>query len=493
VTADLGSRGVRALRWNYLGNGLRVLSQFLVGVVLARLLGPAEFGTVAMAGLVVGMGALLADLGFGVVLVQRAEISEDDVRFVATVQVATGALLASLGAAGAPYVAAWFGQPGAVPIFRAMSLTFLLQAFGLTPLALLRRKLDFRGVQVVTLTSYLGGYLLVGVPLALLGHGAWALAWAQLVQSGLFSAQALWRHGGWPRPRWRPSSGGLFGFGSAVVGTNLANWAVSNADGVVVGKTLGAVELGLYGRAMAVVLSPMNALTTSLQAVLFAASARAQEDAPRLRRAWLGAVSAIGAVGLPVFVTVAAVPEAAVLGIYGPAWAAAAPVLVPLALAMPVVAVMSLAGPVITAVGRVRLELRVSLWTLALLVPALLVAGRGSAAAVAWVVLGVQALRMVLMVGAVMPLVGATWGQVLSALSWPATFAAGTASATFLADHLLTRVAAPVRLLADVVVAGATLAACLRWFARRWLAGAHGEFLRVEGRLPAVLRRWMAI
>lgn len=493
MTADLGSRGVRALRWNYLGNGLRVLSQFLVGVVLARLLGPAEFGTVAMAGLVVGMGALLADLGFGVVLVQRPEISEEDVRFVATVQVATGALLTAALAAAAPWVAGWFHAPEAAPIFRAMSAMFLLQSFGLTPLALLRRDLDFRGVQVVTLTSYLGGYLLVGVPLALLGLGAWALAWAQLVQSALFSAQALWRHGGWPRPRWRPPGGGLFRFGSAVIGTNLANWTLSNADGVVVGKALGAVELGLYGRAMGVVLSPMNALTTSLQAVLFAASARAQHDPARLRRAWLGAVSAIGAVALPVFVTVAAVPEVAVLGIYGPAWAAAAPVLVPLALAMPVMAVMSLAGPVITAVGRVGLELRVSLLTLALLVPALLLAGRWSAATVAWVVLAIQALRMVLMVGAVRPLVGATWGQVARALGWPAAFAGVTAGATALADRWLDLAAAPARLLAAMLVAAATLAACLRWLGRCWLSGAHGEFLRADGRLPGVLRRWLAI
>jgi len=496
VTADhLAARGARALRWNYLGNGLRVLSQFLVGVVLARLLGPDEFGTVAMAGLVVGMGALVADLGFGVALVQRPEVTEADVRFVATAQVATGALLTVAGAAAAPWVAAWFHQPGAAPLFRAMSAMFLLQSFGLTPLALLRRQLDFRGAQLVAVTSYLAGYLLVGVPMALAGFGPWSLAAAQLVQSALSSALALWRQPAPLRPLWRPPSPGLLGFGTKVIGTNLANWGLANTDALVVGRALGAADLGLYGRAMAVVLSPLNALTASLQGVLFAACARAQDDAGRLRRAWLGATSAVAALALPVFVTVAAVPEAVVGGLYGSGWAAAAPVLVPLALAMPVMAVMSLAGPVVTAVGRVGLELRVALLTLALSLPALVLAGRDSAEAVAWTVLAVQALRAWLMVGAVRSLVGASWAEVLASLRWPAAFALLTAACAAGADRLLAGAGAGAlaRLLADVATAGASLALCLRWLGPRWLGGTHGEFLRGEGRLPAVARRWLNV
>jgi O-antigen/teichoic acid export membrane protein len=494
VSADgLGARGVRALRWNYLGNGLRALSQFVVGVVLARLLGPDEFGTVAMAGLVVGMGALVADMGFGVVLVQRPEVLPEDVRFVAMVQVAMGALLSLAGVASASVVATWFHRPEAAPIFRAMSAMFLLQSFGLTPLALLRRALDFRGAQLVTVASYLGGYVVVGVPMALAGFGAWSLAVAQIVQSALSSALALWRHGGWARPHWRRPSPGLFGFGVKVIGTNLANWGLANADGVVVGRALGAVDLGLYGRAMAVVLSPLGALTSSLQGVLFAACARAQDDQVRLRRAWLGATSAVAAASLPIFVTVAVVPEAVVGGIYGDGWTGAAPVLVPLALAMPVMAVMSLAGPVVTAVGRVGLELRVALWTLALLLPTLLVAGRLSVVAVAWSVLAVQAVRAVLMVLVARPLVGASWPQLLAALAWPAAFGAATATATAFLDRQLVVAGSAVRLLADVAVAGASLAACLRLLGRRWLAGTHGDLLRGEGRLPAVARWWLRV
>lgn len=495
MSGDLGSRGVRALRWNYLGNGLRVLSQFLIGVVLARLLGPAEFGTVAMAGLMVGMGALLADLGFGVVLVQRAAITEEDVQFVATMQVAGGALLSAALWAASPWLAAWFHQPEGAPVFRAMSAMFVLQAFGLTPMALLRRELDFRGAQLVTVASYLGGYLLVGVPLAAAGAGAWSLVAAQLVQSALASALALGRRRVALRPRWRAPSPGLLAFGAKVIGANLANWGLANADAVVVGRALGATELGLYGRAMAVVLSPMSALTASLQGVLFAASARAQEDPGRLRRAWLGATSAVAVAAMPVFVTVAVVPETVVGGVYGEGWAAASAVLVPLALAMPIMAVMSLAGPVLTAVGRVGLELRAALGALALLVPAVVVAGRRSAEAVAWAVLAVQAVRAWAMIWAVRPLVSASWREVLAALRWPALFAAVTAALAAVVDRaVVASGAGPVsRLLAVALAAALVLALCLRALGRRWLAGIHGEFLRAEGRLPGVARRWLRL
>lgn len=485
------SRALSALRWNYLGNGLRALSQLVVGVVLARLLGPEAFGTVAMAGLVVGVGALVSDLGLGVVVVQRQALSECDVRWVFTMQMASGALLSAVGVAAAAPLAAWFHAPGAAPVFMAMSSMFLLQSFGLTPLALMRRALDFRGAQLVGVASYLGGYLAVGLPLALLGQGAWSLAWAQIVQSALASALALrgWR-GGF-RPRWRPPSHGLLAFGGRVVGANMTSWLLANADGVVVGRLLGAAALGTYGRAMAVVLAPLNALTASLQAVLFAAASRDQADRARLRAAWLGASSAVGALCLPIFATVAAVPEAVVGAVYGEGWLAAAPVLAPLALAMPLMGLTSVSGPVIMAVGRVGLELRAALATLAVLAPALVLAGRGGVVALAWAVLGAQLFRVGLMVAAVRPLVGASWRQVAAALACPAAFAALTAAATAALDARLHGAAPWPRLLADVSVAGLALLVSLRLLGRRWLAGAHGELLRAEGRLPAPLRRWV--
>lgn len=485
------ARGLSALRWNYLGNGLRVLAQFAVGVVLARLLGPEAFGTVAMAGLVVGVGALVSDLGLGVVVVQRLVLSDFDLRWVFTMQVASGALLTTAGVAAAGPLAAWFHAPGAAPVFMAMSSMFLLQSFGLTPLALRRRALDFRGAQLVGVASYLGGYLLVGLPLALLDHGAWSLAWAQIVQSALSSALALrgWRRS--LRPLWRPPSHGLLAFGARVVGANLTSWLLANADGVVIGRLLGVAALGTYGRAMAVVLSPLTALTASLQGVLFAASSRHQADRGRLRAAWLGATSAVAAACLPIFVTVAVVPEAVIGAVYGEGWRHAAPILVPLALAMPVMGIMSLAGPVITAVGRVGLELRAALWTLAALVPALALAGQSSLVAVAWAVLAVQLGRAGLMVAAVRPLVGASWGQVLAALRWPAAFALLTAAATAALDRRLGGLPPLPRLLADVAVAGAVLLLSLRLLGRRWLAGAHGDLLRDGEGLPARLRRWV--
>ncbi len=493
MTAAAGvARGLEALRWSYLGHGVRALSQFLVGVALARLLGPEAFGTVAMAGLVIGAGALVADLGLGVVVVQRQALSACDVRWAFTMQVVSGALLTAAGVAAAGPLSAWFGAPAAAPVFRAMAAMFLLQSFGLVPLALMRRHLDFRGAQLVGVASYLGGYLGVGLPLALLGHGAWSLAWAQLVQAALSSALAL---RGWrlePRPLFRSPSHGLAAFGVRVIGANLASWLLANADGVVVGRALGAAALGTYGRAMAVVLQPLTALTTSLQGVLFAAASRAQHDRPRLKAAWLGATSAVAALCLPVFATVAAVPEAVVAGIYGPAWLAAAPVLTPLALAMPAMGIMSLAGPVVTAAGRVGLELRASLLTLLVLAVALWLAGAGPLVAVAWAVVAAQVLRAALMVAAVRPVVGATWGEVAAALRWPAAFGLLTAGVTALLDAGLTGAAPPARLAADVAAAAAALLSCLRWLGRRALLGAHGDLLRAGEGLPPLVRRWVA-
>jgi len=171
IRHELAERTLAALQWNYAGALARAVCQITIMIVLARLLGPEPFGLVAIAWLLIGVGTLISDFGFGAALVQRAAISPDEVRYVFTVQMLLGVGYTVLVAGSADLLAYFFEQPELVPVVRALSFVFLVQAFGQTAVNLLRRDLDFKGLQLSQVLSYVLAFVLLGIPLAYLGLG----------------------------------------------------------------------------------------------------------------------------------------------------------------------------------------------------------------------------------------------------------------------------------------------------------------------------------
>ena len=275
ITA-MRTTAVTALKWNYLGIAARAGSGLLIGIVLARLLGPKPFGIVAVATLVVSLCNLLADFGFGSAVVQKSSLSKEDVRFSLTVQLALGCVLALVCFVLARPLARAFHSQELVGVIRALALVFPLQALGQTSSSILRRQLQFRPLQTAQIASYLFGYLGIGLPLAYLGFGVWALVLAQLGQTTVASV-LLFR----AAPHCLslslrcPDRAAITCFGAKVIGTNIVNWAILNLDNAFIGRTLGTVPLGLYSRAYNLAGTPF-ALVCGLQEVLFPASSRMQ-------------------------------------------------------------------------------------------------------------------------------------------------------------------------------------------------------------------------
>jgi len=269
--------------------------------------------------------------------------------------------------------------------------------------------------------------------------------------------------------------------------------SIANVDNLIVGRMLGAVALGFYSRAMALVQAPTAALASGLQGVMFSACSRAQADRAKIRRAYLGASIVVSAICLPPFLTAATVPDTVIVGLLGGRWAAAAPVLLPLALAMPINALTSLAGPVLTATNHLGAELRSQIVTLVVMVPALWLAARYSVVAVAWGTLAVYALRLVLLSASVVRPLEIGWTHALRTLTWPALCGALIAIPTWIVDRLLRGVSPSPRLIADVAAASLFSLTVSRLFGRRLFGVPHCAFLLSAGRVPEPVRRWLRL
>jgi O-antigen/teichoic acid export membrane protein len=246
---SLTQRTINAARWRSASMFLQGVVQFAIGVALARLLPPEDFGLAALALVVVGFVQTLAEMGLSSAVVHRQPLSERHIQAAFTLSVAFAAVLTAGLFGLAPYAAEVFRNPLLSAVLRAESPLFILMMLGMTARALLRRALDFRRLFLIEVGSYLAGYALVAMTLALLGFGVWSLVWGVLVQWGLAACLSLALSPHRLRPLWAvEETRELLAYGLAATLNALINHAARNADSLVIGRWLGASALGLYTR-----------------------------------------------------------------------------------------------------------------------------------------------------------------------------------------------------------------------------------------------------
>jgi PST family polysaccharide transporter len=497
ANTNLLHRSLHALKWNYLGTVVRIGTQFILGIVLARLLGPEPFGLVAIAWLILGLGNLVADFGLVSALVQQKAITDRDVRYVFTLQMLVGVAMTAAIIIAAPWLAGFFHSVDAIPVLRAMGSLFLIQAVGQTATALLRRNLNFKSLQTMSVGSYLFGYVAIGLPMAWNGAGVWSLVAAQLSQALIYSiAVNLHNHHSW-RLTFKPDATGMFMFGSKILASNLTSWGISNLDSVIIGRVLGTVNLGFYNRGMNLVASPMNAFTSTLQGVLFPAYARTNGQIEPARRAYLASVGLIAALLIPAFAAVAAIPNTVIAAVYGEQWMQVAVLLTPLALAMPVNAILAVGGPLMSGLGAAGRDAASQAICVLLLIPAVWLAAQVSLEMVAWVVFLVYLLRALLVSHLVLGLVAGTWGQIVRALKGPVVLGLLAALLAGSFDALLLQeVHNPLlRLFIDIGLTAALVMGLLLWLGRYLLSSETlGVTANIASKLPkpfaACMRHW---
>ncbi len=318
------SKGVRWLAWAAVGFGSQGLGQFVLLAVLARYLTPAELGVVTAARVLVGLGRLLSQVVVGPALVQRGAIGEEHVRTAFALSAHGALLFVAAMWIGAPAVAAWFEMPSLLELLRWMAFAILLQAPSVVPEALLQRDLELRPIALSELLSFTAVYMPVGIGLAMAGAGIWSLAAAELAQAAVKSVVlvAARPHPRGILPRRRPTAELMY-FGGGFMLSRLFAYSAGQADRVVIGRCMTAVDLGVYGRAHQLMTMPAMYVGEVLDRVLFPMMARFQDDRERLAETYSRGI------GLVASLMTAAGGLGVVLGpecvrvVLGPGWDAA--------------------------------------------------------------------------------------------------------------------------------------------------------------------------
>lgn len=464
---SLKAKALRGVLWNLVEVVGTQGTAFLVFVLLARLLAPADFGLVALAGTLITVLRIFVEAGFSTAIVRSKEVTDRKLNTAFWISIGSAALLVLGLSVSAGAAASLYGSPELAPVLRALAWMLMFSALSSVHTALLVRKLDFRAKALRRLVAVVAGGV-AGVVLALLGYGVWALVGKQAVE-GVVDCLVVWRTSPWRpgRKMSRADARELFGFGKNMVGSNLVLFLNRSADDLIIGIFLGPAALGYYAVAYRANVAVTEVALRATSRTAVPVFSKLQAEPERLRAAYYSALELAALVSCPVFVGLSATAPEVCLGIFGPEWSESVRPMRVLGLAGIGAAVHLYLGPVLIAVGQPTAFFRFNLVQGVLNVIAYAVAVRFGIVGVAWAFVA----RSLLLTPAVFWLlkraIGAEPGRMLGLVTAPAVAALLMLPVVSAVRHELAGMPTFPRLLVLVAVGAATYVLAMGLLGRR--------------------------
>jgi len=334
--------------------GVSVVIQIASTVILSRLLSPDDYGVMAMVMAVTGFAGLFRDLGLSAASIQKGDLSHSQMSNLFWLNVGMGTLLTAALAAASPLVAWFYGEPELVSLTLLLSSTFLISSLGTQHGALMQREMLFGRRAVTGIIGSLVG-LAISVILALRGERYWALAWgsivASLVTTALLFALSSFRPGLWTKGAGIRS---MMKFGANVTAFDFVNYFHRNLDNILIGKFWGPIQLGLYSRAYALLMFPINAIRGPINAVAFPAMSRLQNQPEAYRAYYRRVTQLLAFISMPLTAFLFVASEPIIELLLGKNWGEVSPIFSILAMIAFIQPVWSLWGMVLLSRGMGR-------------------------------------------------------------------------------------------------------------------------------------------
>lgn len=324
---SLKNKTIRGVVWSSVERFSVQGIQFLVMIVMARLLTPKDYGLVGMVAIFIAVAQSLVDSGFSQALIRKQNRTETDNSTVFYFNIVVGTLLYLVLFAIAPWVADFYDSPELTALMRVVCLSVVFNSLVVVQRALLTVNIDFKTQAKASLAAALVSGA-VGIGMAYGGYRYWAIVAQQLMNLGL-NALLLWLFAHW-RPRWTYSWNSfceLFTFGSKLMASGLLDVVYRNMYLLVIGKVFTASSLGYYTRAHQFAEFPSSNLTGILQRVTYPVLCQIQDDDERLAQIYRRFLRLSAFLIFPLLVGLSAVAEPFVLLLLKEQWLFAATLL----------------------------------------------------------------------------------------------------------------------------------------------------------------------
>ncbi|WP_322933481.1 lipopolysaccharide biosynthesis protein [Bacteroides sp. CG01] len=319
-TQSLKNKAVKGVGWSFIDNIANSGITFLIGLVLARLLTPKEYGIMAMITIFIAISNSIIDSGFSSALIRKTDIKRVDYNTVFFFNLIIGVILYILLFLCAPIISSFFKEPILIPVTRIIGIVLIINSLGIIQRTIMVKEIDFRTQTKISLIASLssGG---IGVGMAFYGCSIWSLVGQQLSRQFL-NTLFLWIYNSW-RPVLEfsiDSFKNLFGFGSKLLFVSLIDTIYKNIYYIVIGRFYTPVQLGQYTRAEQFNTIFSSNLTAIVQRVSYPVLSSIQEENVRLRNAYQRIIKTTMLVTFICMLGLAAIAKPLIILLIGEKW-----------------------------------------------------------------------------------------------------------------------------------------------------------------------------
>lgn len=279
---NIKQQAKKGIFWNTFSNITNQGAQFAIGIVLARLLSPEDYGVIALPTIFLAIAQCFIDSGFSSALVRKEKLTEDDLTTAFYFNIGVGIFFYALLFLFSPIIADFYNTPVLSDVLKVIALGLLFGPLQSVHFALFSRKLDFRTPALISVsTKFTTGA--VGIGLAFLGFGVWALVF-QSIAGSLLTLAIVWMKSDWrPKGKWSKASFTyLWGYGSKLLASSIINIVYENILPVFVGKVHSPRDLGILNRGTGYATLPHNQLCGIIGPLMFPIFSRVQNDKEQL-------------------------------------------------------------------------------------------------------------------------------------------------------------------------------------------------------------------
>lgn len=313
--------------WSLIERFGHQIIQFGIGLVLARLLLPEDYGLIGMILVFISLAQVFVEGGFPSALIRKTNPSVSDYSTVFWFNLLSAFFCYAILFFGAPLIASFFKEPKLVMLTRVVGVNIIISSIGIIQRTILSKDLNFKSQAKINLGSIIisGG---IGVACAFKGYGVWSLV-IQNICKNIFTSVILWISSKW-RPKFIFSEGSfseLFGFGSKLLASSLINAISENLFSLIIGKMYNAKSLGFYTRANQFQKLPVSSIYGAISVVSYPVLSELQNDQAKLKEGYRSMIRMIAFVLFPIMAILSAISESMIHVILTNKWLPSVPIL----------------------------------------------------------------------------------------------------------------------------------------------------------------------